>query len=306
MTLTRLASAAACGAIFLFAPASASGTVTCVFASGTATVEMSEDEDLASMVRDPAGNIDAGGGSVDCGAATVTNTDTIVVTDRSDFGGTYLAINTGTGGFAPGLTPEPGSSSEIEFRVDFAGGSVDGLEISSGVSGSASFRSGTFGINLNASEAVGDVDVTELTGATAPAGLDAVTLSGSSDPDQLVASGGSGTGSPATVPHRLFGFGDPDQLFGGAAPDEFFGDSGDDSIFARDGISETIDCGVGADTVETDAAGVDTIDPNCESRLFAPAIVPFVPSVKPKAKPKKCRKGFKRKKGKCKRRKAKR
>jgi hypothetical protein len=290
----------AVAAIVFISPASAQGVVTCVFVAPTVTVTISEDENLASLARDPAGNIGAGGG-VDCGAATVTNTDTVVVSDTSDFGGTYLAISTGNGGFAPGVAAEPGSTPEIEFRVDFGGG-LDGLETLS-TDSVANVRSGTLGINLNADEPGGDADVTDLTGTLAPSGVDAVTLSGASDPDRLNASGGAGAGAPATVRHRLFGFGDPDELTGGSSLDEFFGDAGDDQIFARDGAADTVDCGSDTDTVETDVAGVDLLDANCETRLFAPPVIPVDPPVNPK--PKKCKKGFVKKKGKCKKKKRK-
>ena len=67
------------------------------------------------------------------------------------------------------------------------------------------------------------------------------------------------------------GFG-PDVITGGGGTDSFMGDSterdllvatGNDQIFARDGISEQVNCGIGADTAEAD--GSDVVDSTCEN-----------------------------------------
>jgi len=66
------------------------------------------------------------------------------------------------------------------------------------------------------------------------------------------------------------GFGN-DVLDGGAGKDQFNGDRtesnvfavGNDQIRARDGVSELVSCGLGADSAEVD--GIDVVDATCES-----------------------------------------
>ncbi len=307
----------------LLAPSGASGDVTCGFAGSTVTVTLSEVGDAARMTRDGAAppNIATSdnGNPVDCGAATVSNTDTIVATDTSP-GDTFFFVDQANGGFVPGLTqPEPAGSSEIEFRVDLGVGTSDTLGVFSPTPNAGNIRSGTLGVNLNNGESPGDADVTNPAGDAAPAGVERIDFQGSAQADQLGANGGAGTGTgaPDAFVHTYFADASADQLFGGNGSDEFFADAGDDTIFARDGVADTVNCGADADTVETDAPGIDTLNADCETLLFPEVIVPGVDVIQPQtqtpvstptpgAAPKKCKKGFALKKGKCKKKKRKR
>jgi RTX calcium-binding nonapeptide repeat (4 copies) len=71
-----------------------------------------------------------------------------------------------------------------------------------------------------------------------------------------------------------------DTITGLGGTDDLDGEANNDSIFARDGVHDTINCaGDAADSVETDASGVDLIDPSCESvSFFVPPPTPTPPS----------------------------
>ena len=141
-------------------PASA-GPAACTFDETTATVTVtSDDPDVKrngdEIFVDGAPCLD---GLV---AATVVNTDTIVVEPNLD----RLAISLRGGPFAPGLTDEGNDSSEIEFQVDALAGDAAVIRIS-GTSGDDRFKPAsadpdTGVINLNADEVPKDPDVTFL------------------------------------------------------------------------------------------------------------------------------------------------
>jgi hypothetical protein len=301
---------AVAGGVALAVPASAPAVVTCGFAGSTVTVTLTEANDNTRIIRDGAAppNIMASNGAVDCGTATLFNTDTIVVNDTSP-GNTEVFIDQANGGFGPGLTqPEPTGTSEIEFRVDLGVGTSDLLGALSPTPNAGNIRSGTLGVNLNNAESPGDADVTNPAGDAAPAGVERIQIGGSGLADVLGANGGAGTGTgaPDNLLHVYFAGAGPDQLFGGNGPEEFFAEAGSDSIFARDGVSDTVHCGADADTVETDAPGVDILN-DCETTLFPAAVIPVPviqnPPLTTTPPKKKCKKGFKLKKGKCKRKK---
>jgi hypothetical protein len=63
---------------------------------------------------------------VSCGGTpTVTNTDQIDAVARSE---NDINISLSGGPFAPGATPDPGSTSEIEFKVSGVGTSNSGAD----------------------------------------------------------------------------------------------------------------------------------------------------------------------------------
>jgi Ca2+-binding RTX toxin-like protein len=117
MTLVKTASAIA--AVLFSLPlvqeASAQTPPTCSFDADTGTLSLSVDGQPAVLAATATAGIRLGG--VGCGAATVTNTDTIVVT-----GSTLDDVVTLAGEFAPGATAETGSS-EIEISVSLGEGS---------------------------------------------------------------------------------------------------------------------------------------------------------------------------------------
>ena len=91
--------------------------------------------------------------------------------------------------------------------------------------------------------------------------------------------------------------------------ERWMGEVGADEFFARDGVFDVIDCGNDAnqDIIHTDQQFVDSIGANC----VVPDVIDLAPPVLP-ATPggggstaKKCKKGFKLKRGKCKRKKRK-
>jgi hypothetical protein len=83
------------------------------------------------------------------------------------------------------------------------------------------------------------------------------------------------------VPATIDGGSGGDVLTGGPLADTIRGGDGDDRIFARDGVVDTIDCGVGDDRAVVDANDVVT---NCE--VDAPVVDPVV-APKPLAQTKK-------------------
>jgi Ca2+-binding RTX toxin-like protein len=198
-----------------------------------------------------------------CGAATNTNTDTIVVnnasaTQRAD-GIFYVQVPEPgvTGPNGPGFTNEPGNSDEIEWIFNYGPGGRLGVSplVSTIDPGSAvDLTLGGNQINLNAGEADGvDADVT-LNGVTG------ALFYGSDHSDRWIGSGGTGTpATPFTVPMQVYavlnfdvdpdtdaivtGSGDDlvssgpraDFIATGAGKDTVSAGSGDDQIFGGPG-----------------------------------------------------------------------
>jgi hypothetical protein len=106
------------------------------------------------------------------------------------------------------------------------------------------------------------------------------TIRGMGGNDRLVAYDGSDTIEGGDGDDYLEGGFGNDVLDGGGGVDQFMGDSterhviaiGNDQIRARDGVSEQVNCGIGADTAQVDAS--DVVDPSCESvdRLAPPPV----------------------------------
>jgi hypothetical protein len=183
------------------------------------------------------------------------------------------------GPFAPGATPEPDGTSEIE--IDIVGAPKIGPSIA-GSKGSDSVELGTLpsgnvGLNLNAADEGGvpDVDVTMPPDGIFSAGL-------RSGNDRLDASGGSALPDyPAAVElylimgpdaDRAVGGGQDgaivggigrDRIAGGLGPDRIGAGPGDDSVFVRRGGKDSVECGKGADAYAADSR--DDLD-HCERR----------------------------------------
>ena len=100
---------------FLWQAASAQALVTCTYdaAFHGVAVSLIADTDSAALVR--SGNAISVNG-VNCGAATVNNTDTIWIS--GGFGHRSLTIDLSGGAFAPGATSESAGDSEIEIFSD--------------------------------------------------------------------------------------------------------------------------------------------------------------------------------------------
>ena len=206
------------------APASAAPACSFDQPSATATVTMGSDETTTLARSGDAIELDGS----QCDTATVTNTDTIVVTGTGP--SDVLVIDLSGGPFAPGKTGESdGGRAEIEFSVDLGSGTPAGSLTIVGSADADTIVFGAGGINLNASEATGDVDVTTTNTFTfkvdAGAGNDVVS-----------GEGGAGTGG-------RFDFGLTT-----------LGRTGDDHVSGSAG-TDTLDGGEGKDTVDYSAEG---------------------------------------------------
>lgn len=197
------------------------------------------------------------------GPATVTNTDTVIVTDDSDDPGTPAAGDgstearmTAPADFAPGKTQEQGNDafSEIEFIVNLNAGQSDLFQVV-GTPGPDSYVVGTGGINWNpnSGDPAPDADLNLFSQFDRW-----MFVTGAGD-DTVNAQGGLGTGSPFNGPGQLevHTEGDNDTLRGGNAPtgetldggpgnDDSQGFGGDDKFFADAAGDDKVDGGPGA------------------------------------------------------------
>jgi Ca2+-binding RTX toxin-like protein len=248
------------GAAALLVAAPAGAVVSCSYSSGTKTVTiaMTENNDFALVQRN--GNAIQRGG-VNCGSATVNNTDKIVV--NGSLGRQTLTVYLGGGPFEPGATPEGSGTSEIEFQGSLQAGS-DEIVVNGG-SDPENVTAGMGGINLNGD---GDADVTT-------AGIEVRAFSGGLGDDTLSAAGGLGTGLPIdgrvnlngddgddTItggegPNGLFGGNDEDVITGGSDFDSISGGPGNDSIKAGEGNDQLFG-DIGNDTIDGEG-GDDTM-----------------------------------------------
>ena len=213
----------------------ASAAVTCVFDEPTGTVTITlANGDVARVVR--AGDAITIDGTP-CGAATVSSTDTIDVSSTGT--AAEVRIDLSGGPFAPGETPETDTAgSEIEWLVNLLAGStlriVGGSDIDRVVVGAD-------GINLNAGETTGDVDVV-VTGAPT------IILDGQAGADVLSVGGGAGTGGPGPIA-TVIGGADDDRLVAGTAGGMFDGADGSDTIdYNASDASVTVDLAAGTGT----------------------------------------------------------
>ncbi len=234
------------------APTMAGAAVSCSFSGATATVTLAAASDAASLGR--SGNAIRVNG-VNCGAATVNNTDTIaVVGTTANF--QRVAIDRAGGALEPGMTAETGAGavSEIEISVDLRSGAAEEIAFV-GASGADTAAFGTAGASLN-----GDADV-DLTFS----GLDQVELDGNGGADTLSVAGGGTSGSPLSRPGDIDGGPASDTLTGGRAADTLMGGpdsstptvSGD--VLRGGAAGDTLKGGDGRDVVHGDA-GVDYVD----------------------------------------------
>jgi Ca2+-binding RTX toxin-like protein len=234
-------------ALFVVAP-SAGAAATCAYddPTGVVTVAMGANES-AIVSRDADGAILLDG--TPCDVATVTNTDTIVATGPGP--GNQLTIDFIGGPFLPGRTAEAdGADSEIEFQVDIGPGGSGGIVRVDGGDAANEFVLGAGGLNLNASEAVGDPDVTVAN----PVAWD---LRGLGGDDTLSVAGGAGTGAPPDGGASLAGGDGADTFLGALGGSTIDGGAGDDA--AGYIAAERIDADLGAGVVQIDGQAEDSI-----------------------------------------------
>lgn len=143
--------------------------------------------------------------TVQCGTATVANTDTIVVTAGA---GTNALMIVDPASFQPGLTPEGTGLPEIEISVNFAAG-TDSLTLQ-GTPGGDTFTVGSGGINVNGDDDDGDVSFTSAS----------LTMDGMDGDDRLT--GGAGN-------EVLMGGPGDDTLAGGDGNDDLQGGAGNNA-----------------------------------------------------------------------------
>lgn len=248
----------AAGALLALAPAHASADqATCSYdaATHTAAIGVTHSPGPGTGVSfnlfSGALSVNNGSGTVPCGAATRTNTDTISVksTNVAPTGSVFrvgLLVPPG-----PGFTDEPGNSDEIEMAFDFSSGGRWYLTPTntSALGGPLDIALGGNQLNFNGSETDGvDADAT-VTGATK------VYVEGSPLADLVLAGGGAGTPGPFAIPlvvssgagaDRLVGGSGRDDLSGGLDADTVAGGGGKDAL-KGEGASDTLFGGAGND-----------------------------------------------------------
>jgi Ca2+-binding RTX toxin-like protein len=188
---------------------------TCTFDAMTATVAVEVGQSETAVIGRSGDAITLDGQP--CDTATVTTVDAIVVTTTGI--PTEVALDLSGGGFGPGGTPEnDGGNAEIEISIVLPAGSPTVRVI--GGPNSDNVVLGADGINLDATEPVGDVDV-------AIAGLPVIVLDGNGGNDVLSVAGGSGTGAPSSG--TLSGGPDGDLLLGALGGSTIDGGEGPDT-----------------------------------------------------------------------------
>lgn len=212
-------------------PAAAQATDQCSYEPSTLTVFVSvADQTFASprqrtiapenqLIVGPQKQIQFDG--VACGSATVSNTDTIIVTM-----GPYadLFVDLAGGMFAPGASAEADGSPEIEIHVDYSEELAEGPLIIWGRQSRDILIAGSGGIDIT-----GDLD-----GDLFQSGGD-LQLVGFGGRDVLSARGGGALGGSFPRFVVLWGLRGDDRLIGGARTEYLYGGRGDDRLAARGG-----------------------------------------------------------------------
>jgi len=223
-----MAMAVAALVVAIPAPVAAAGA-TCTYSAADHKVTVALTGATNPYVyRAPSGAITLGGNY--CGAATLTNTDTIVVT--GDAQPQIFNISLSLGAFSPGFTNEAGTSDEIEWTVNLGGGEDTLVTI-----GNDNVNKFVFGqdnsqlvplrkVNLNAGEGSGiDGDVTITN-------VEKITVWGLGGNDSIRARGKVGTGPNAfSLPMLVYGGNGADIIKGGEAQDRLYGDAGKDKVW---------------------------------------------------------------------------
>lgn len=248
--------------ILLLAPAAAEAAPTCSFDPPTAHVEISDDDGSAiTLERAGAGpgvpiNWSHGAAPLaPCGAATVSNTDSIRVTSNAPNQAT-LVVDLGGGQLAPGVTSEAPAPSEIEitsanFKVQVRGGA-----------GGDSVRAGAGGIDLNRdAETALNADTDLFFDGTDPVN---VQFYGQDGNDVFSGQGVGLVATPIDIPLFLLGGGGGDALTGGGGGDSLNGyigigpgdPDGADTLSGGAG-DDILDGGLG-DEAMSGGPGIDT------------------------------------------------
>jgi Ca2+-binding RTX toxin-like protein len=227
-------------------PAAAAISCNYTLATHTMAVTTSSADDPVAIQR--VGNAihtsPQGGGGTACGAATVTNTDTITVDPAAGTANSVVFVILSGGPFAPGFTTSALAANEIEIEADLGAGTGDILVVSGG-SGNESWafgdEAGNPAGNLNAGAGAfpdGDVDLTT-------AGVEKVIALGRDGNDTI-----SGLGGGAFDSSLGLGF---QELNGGQGNDHLSGSNAADTILDDEGGgssgADTISAGGGSDQI---------------------------------------------------------
>jgi Ca2+-binding RTX toxin-like protein len=225
---------------------------TCSFDGSTVTVTVNGQ--AANLSRNTAGAIRLNG--VLCGAATVTNTDTIAVN-----GGSLLDSITLTGDFSPGLTPEGDAASEIEM-VFLLGEGKDSVRFNyTDLADTVTFTDAGIDVGNDGDEdlttagtdvvKIYTLDGDDLVDASAYAGGGKIVIRGGTGLDNLTGSDQNDTIYGQDGDDVVDGAGGLDTIYGGLGNDDLFGGAGADKFFAEptpDG-DDDFHGGAGRDTV---------------------------------------------------------
>lgn len=200
-----------------------------------------------------------------CGAANVTNTNTIVVVAKSR--AQKFTIDLSGGPLAPGASKERVGQSEIEINVNLGAGFNTVTIV--GSTGRDNIRAGSNDVNLNADN---DIDITLK-------GVQRLNLFGGAGNDALVGSsrcrnrycwnvlsggGGDDTVSGGAGNDYLNGGDGNDTLSAGAGTDGLDGGDGNDAVLGGPGDDNYLNGGDGNDTV-LGGPGDDNIDAGDDS-----------------------------------------
>ena len=185
--------------------------------------------EAATVARTAGGQIEVGG--VQCGTATVTNTDKITVTGA--LGRQAVRLDLANGGLAPGATAEGTGTSEIELEIDLMTGNETTAQPDTRhgqrTGAADTLRLGTLGINANGDN---DADITgPAGGATTTIRAELFEISGLGGPDVIsgAASADVGGAFPIAPATTLDGGPAADQLTGGDSSDTLIGGPGNDT-----------------------------------------------------------------------------
>ena len=177
-----------------------------------------------------------------CGAATVTNTDTIAILGDASAQSITLAL--ASGGFAPGATAEAAGTSDIEISLNLGAGN-DALAIG-GTGAADTIKVGSGGVDPNDD---GDVDFSMTS-------VEGLRIDGGNGNDNLYGTGVNG-GPGTSIPLKVYGGNGNDDLRGGLGGDMLYGGAGEDALRGYEG-DDSLDGGLDGDLL-TGGTGVDVV-----------------------------------------------
>jgi hypothetical protein len=278
-------------AVALLAPGSASAATSCTVSGSTLSVSGDALADDVALGRGgeqiivsafPEPGLEPTQVACSGPAPTVTSIDTIAVANTSRFDSFDVFLELSGGPFAPGLTPEPDASSEIEFSFSrvpevVVNGSDGPDQYAFGVLGDAS------GVNLNAGAegAAPDVDIVSPAYRRDPKRKRLTStdweVHAQGGDDVVDASGGGAFTSGAPADFRVSGQQGDDRILGTSRGSELVGGPGDDlmiggrkpdAIFGGKGDGRDTLVGRAGEDLLFSGDGRDTIDGGRDSDLI--------------------------------------